>query len=74
MIKATSTKTDIHIAIEGTASDIMCELGETISAVYGLFKKEIDADNAKRELSYLTEKAILKAEKEAEEAVTENEG
>ena len=74
MIKATSTKTDIHITIEGTASDIICELVETISAVYGLLKKEIDADNAKRELSYLTEKSILKAEKEAEEAVTENEG
>jgi hypothetical protein len=67
MIKAESTKTEIHIAIEGTASDIMCELKETISAVYGLLKKEMCADDAKLEILHLTGLATRASEGENHE-------
>ena len=67
MIKAESTKSEIHITIEGTASDIMCELKEVVSAVYGLLKKDIGANDAKLEIQYLTARAIHTSEGENHE-------
>lgn len=64
MIKVETTKTEIKIKIEGTSLDVMYELTEVISSVYGLLKKDIGADNAKSEIIHLTAIAIRAAEGE----------
>ena len=62
MIKATSTRKDVHIEIEGNAMDVMSELSGTISSVYDLLKQRLSATDAELEIQNLMAKAIRYSE------------